>query len=92
MEFVGQPGSIDKEFKMNVWKELEHKGRIATVIGLVWALPFNIKTTIDWFSGIFYNHEQLYVVIVVNMLAMFWFILPSMLLIKGPKFEIRVED
>ena len=77
---------------MKLWDALDHKGRLATVIGFIWALPYNVKFTIDFFGGVFYSREQLETVIVVNILAMIWFILPSKITIEGPKFKFIVED
>ena len=75
-----------------LWEKLDHKGRIATVIGFFWALPYNVKFTIDFFNGIFYSREQLESIIIVNVLSLIWFVLPSKIIIEGPKFKIQVED
>jgi len=77
---------------MKLWEALDHKGRIATIIGFLFALPYNMRFMWDWFSGVFYSREQLEMVIIVNVLAMVWFILPSTITIEGPKFKIEVKD
>jgi hypothetical protein len=81
-----------KRMLSKLWEGLDHKGRIATIIGFLWALPYNVQFLLDWFNGIFYTREQLEGVIIVNVLAMIWFILPSKIIIEGPKFKIQVED
>ena len=75
-----------------LWQELDHKGRIATIIGILFALPYNARFMYHFFTGVFYSREGLETVIIVNVLAMIWFILPSKIIIKGPKFELIVED
>lgn len=77
---------------LKLWEALDHKGRLATIIGFLWALPYNVKFTVDFFSGVFYSRDQLESIIIVNALAMIWFILPSKIIIEGPKFKIVVED
>ena len=77
---------------MKIWQALDHKGRIATIIGFLWALPYNVKFLIDWFAGIEYSHAMLESVIIVNVLAMIWFILPSKITMKAKSFEFTVED
>lgn len=74
-------------------KILQDKGKIATIIGLVFAFPINIKFTIDYFMrAVEYTRGELTALCVFNAVAMVWFILPSRVIIKGPKIEITVED
>ena len=77
---------------MKIWEALDHKGRIATIIGFLWALPYNVKFLIDWFAGIEYSQAMLESVIIVNVLAMIWFLLPSKIIMKAKGFEFTVED
>lgn len=77
---------------MKLWEALDHKGRIATIIGILFSLPYNVRFIIDFYRGIEYSREALEGIILVNILAMIWFILPSRVEISGPKFTIKVED
>ena len=74
------------------WTALDHKGRFATIIGFAFSLPFNIKFTLDWYRGIEYSRENLETIIIVNVISIIWFILPSIITIEGPKFKFRIED
>jgi len=75
-----------------IWTGLDHKGRIATVIGFLFSIPYNARFMYHFFTGVIYTREQLEAVIIVNVLAMIWFILPSKIIIEGPKIKISVED
>jgi hypothetical protein len=46
----------------------------------------------DFFHGVDYSRGQLEMIVVMNAVAMIWFILPSKIVIEGPKITIRVED
>ncbi len=92
--------SIKKGLSL-VWKGLGQKGKIATIIGAVFAFPVNCKFLFDFFSGGFFDlflesqdraMAYLLAVAAVNGVAMVWFILPSRISIKGGKFEMVVED
>lgn len=81
-----------KAFFATIWKGIGEKGKFATLIGLAFALPVNIRFTIAFFKGIEYSREGLENLVIMNAIAMLWFILPSRVSIKGGKFEIVVED
>jgi hypothetical protein len=86
-------GEKVKAFFGAIWKGLGEKGKFATLIGLCFALPVNIKFTVAFFKGIEYSRDSLINLAVMNCIAMIWFILPSRVSIKGGKgFEIVVED
>ncbi|MCP4393976.1 MAG: hypothetical protein GY804_06900 [Alphaproteobacteria bacterium] len=77
---------------MKLWEALAEKGKIATIIGFLFALPAN-----GWAVYKLYNEElvtidQLWVVIAINIIGMFWFMLPSEISIKSSKFQLIVKD
>lgn len=75
-----------------IGKILEKKGKIATVIGFILSLPVNIRFLYLFFSNTLFEDDFLKAVIVVNVVAMIWFILPSKLVIEAPKLRIEIED
>jgi len=81
-----------KKLIVKLWKALGEKGKVATIIGFLFAFPVNIKFVIDYFSGIFYSRGQMEMALVTNVLAMVWLILPSVISIHGPKISIEVKD
>ena len=86
-------GKKMKAFGAAIWKGLGEKGKFATIIGLLFALPVNIRFIIAFFNGVEYSRESLINLAVMNCIAMVWFILPSRVTIRaGEKFEITVED
>ena len=82
-----------KSFFGGLWKIMGEKGKFATLIGLLFALPANTKFLISFFSGVTYSYDALLNLAILNGVAMVWFILPSRISIKGGKgFEIVIED
>lgn len=81
-----------KKFFATIWKGLGEKGKVATIIGLCFALPANVKFIVAFIQGVEYSRESLLNLAVLNAVAMVWFILPSRISIKGPKIEIIIED
>lgn len=75
-----------------LWLALDHKGRFATIIGMIFCLPVNVRFLFDFFGGEWYTREQMEVVIFVNIIAMIWLILPSTFSIKGSNFEMMIKD
>ena len=75
-----------------IWNELDHKGRIATIIGIFFSLPYNIKFVIDFLIGIEIAQEVLYQMMAVNAISMVWFILPSSVIISGKGFSFEIKD
>jgi hypothetical protein len=71
---------------------LEKKGSIATVIGFLFALPVNTFFTIQFFRNNVMDDAQLKGIIVMNIIGMCWFILPSVIEIKSKLFEITIKD
>ncbi len=77
---------------MSLWKALENKGKIATLIGFLLSLPVNIKYIYLFFTGAIFTEDNLKAIIVINIVAMIWFILPSVIRIKSDKLTIEIED
>lgn len=75
-----------------MWKLLAEKGKIATLIGLLLALPSNI-----WFLWKFFHLSELSVstlesLAIINGLAMFWFMMPSTIKIVSKALTIEIID
>ncbi|MCP4990797.1 MAG: hypothetical protein GY928_33590 [Colwellia sp.] len=75
-----------------LWEMLEKKGKIATIIGFVLSLPVNAKFVYLFFTNQIFKEDFLKAVIVVNIVAMVWFILPSKISLKSEKLTIEIED
>ncbi len=75
-----------------LWTMLEKKGKIATIIGFVLSLPVNAKFIYLFFKGSVFEDNNLKAIIVINVVAMIWFILPSKIIIKSEKLTIEIED
>jgi hypothetical protein len=75
-----------------LWKILEHKGKFATIIGFLLSLPVNSKFIYLYFKDHEFLKSDLTTIIVINVVAMIWFILPSKISIKSDKLTIEVED
>ena len=80
------------KFLSTIWKGLGEKGKVATIIGLFFAVPANGKFLYSVFKGIELSNQLLINIALMNCIAMVWFILPSKISIKGKPFEIIVED
>ncbi len=78
---------------MKFWDILAEKGKIATVIGFIFAIPANGWATWQLYRGNMVTIDQLWIVVIMNSIAIFWFILPSEISIKSGKgLEIIVKD
>ena len=75
-----------------LWNALDKKGRIATVIGILFTAPYNFKFMWDFFAGVDYSRGELEALIIANVIGWVWVILPSKITISGPKFNLTVED
>jgi hypothetical protein len=77
---------------MKFWNLLQEKGKIATIIGFVLSLPVNTYFVYLFFTKQIFEDDFLKAIIVVNIVAMIWFILPSKILVKSDKLTIEIED
>ena len=77
------------------------KGIMATLIGLAIAIPVNVIAIRIFASGngkdvaeagAFLSEGQLIALVIFNVLAMAWVILPSRIVIKSKIFEFIIED
>jgi hypothetical protein len=75
-----------------MWKLLSEKGKFASIIGLITALPANAYTIVMFFQSKALTEPQLITIVVLNIIGWGWFILPSAIKIKGSKFELEVID
>lgn len=75
-----------------IWNALDKKGRVATIIGLCFAMPVNAKFLYLFFTGGELTNASLTAMMVYNVIGMVWFILPSKILVKSDKLTIEVED
>ena len=77
---------------MWLWNALKEKGKIATVIGFIFAIPANGWAIWNLYSGTIVTIDELWVVVIINSIAIVWFILPSEISIKAKSLEIIVKD
>jgi len=74
-------------------KLLEKKGVLATFIGLLISLPENMYLLYLFFTGEEWTSVMRDQALVMNMIGMFWFILPSKIIIAwGANGKIEVID
>ncbi len=77
---------------MKFWNILAEKGKIATIIGFLFACPANVWAVWKLYRKVMVTIDQLWVVVAINIIGMMWFILPSKISIKSTKFQLTVED
>ena len=77
---------------MWLWNALKEKGKIATIIGFFFAIPVNGWAIWQLYHGLIVTVDQLWVVVIINSIAIVWFILPSEISIKAKSLEIIVKD
>ena len=78
---------------MKFWSLLKEKGKIATIIGFLFAIPANGWAIWNLYTGAIVTIDQLWVVVIINSIGIVWFILPSEISIKSGKgLEIIVKD
>ena len=70
----------------------QHKGILATIIGLIFALPINIKMIFSFYKNIELTNGQLWAAVILNAIAMVWFILPSKIIISSKFLNVTIED
>ncbi|MDC7218657.1 MAG: hypothetical protein PQJ59_01880 [Spirochaetales bacterium] len=75
-----------------IWKALAEKGKIATIIGLALALPFNAWVLWMFFSGLPVSEDSLWTMAIMNAVGMFWFMLPSSIVLKSKVMVLEVKD
>jgi len=75
-----------------LWAIIAEKGKWATLLGMFLAFPTNIQFLSLLFSGYVFTVEELYPYIFANIMAMFWFILPSSIKLSSDKFTFEVKD
>jgi len=81
-----------KNLIKGMWNLLGEKGKFATIIGFCYAAPYNAVFMFNFFKGVSYDYDQLMSIVIVNIIGMMWFILPSKFTIESPKFKFIVED
>ncbi len=75
-----------------LWLLLAEKGKWASIIGFLMALPINIWFVVVFFMSNEFTDGDLKAALVVNAIAMMWFILPSRVKISGKNFTMEVDD
>ena len=75
-----------------IFKYLEKKGILATIMGLMFSFPINLRVAYCFFMEETMSDEQLMAACILNLIGMFWFMLPSVIVIKSKLFELRIED
>ena len=74
------------------WTLLAEKGKLASVVGFFLAFPVNIRFVIDFYQGNVYDYNSLQTIVIINVIAMVWFILPSAIKMSAGKFNLEITD
>lgn len=69
-----------------------HKGAISSCLGFIMAFPINLYFIVQFYRGIEINRDNLEQIIIINMVAMIWYIMPSKIEIAGKIINIKIED
>ena len=80
------------KFWNKMWEMWGEKGKIASIIGFFFTVPANIRTTWLYFEGTAFTKEDLTVLVVMNMIGIVWFVLPSKITVQGTPFKLEVLD
>ena len=75
-----------------LWEKLAEKGKIASLLGFLMAFPVNTVFIMMFFTSKEFTEAQLKAALIVNSIAMVWFILPSKIEISGKIFNLKLED
>lgn len=75
-----------------LWAMLEAKGKFATAMGVLLAIPVNARAVWEYFTNVEMTEAKLYALVIVNMIGWVWVILPSKISVKGKAFEFTIED
>ena len=70
----------------------KNKGILATLIGLAFAVPVNIRIMYLFYNNVDISKNQLWTACILNAIAMVWFILPSKFEIISKLFTVKIED
>lgn len=78
---------------MKITNILAEKGKLATLLGFFFAMPVNGWGIWKLYTGALVTVDQLWVIVILNSVSLFWFILPSEISIKSKAgLEIVVKD
>lgn len=75
-----------------IWGKLAEKGKIASLIGFLMAFPVNAVFVVMFFMDMSFSDDQLKTALIINAIAMTWFILPSKVRIDGKFIKVELED
>jgi len=81
-----------KKILKKLWQVLDHKGKIASIQGSLLAFPVNAHLVYSYFSKIELTEAQLLTAVILNGIAVAWFILPSTIEITGKLFSLKIID
>ena len=70
----------------------KNKGVLCTILGILFATPVNIKIILNFYKQVEMTNQILMAACVLNIIGMFWVMLPSVIVIKSKLLEIRIED
>lgn len=78
---------------MSLWSALGSKGKLATIIGVLFAIPANAWAIWKLYAGVLVTVDELWVVVIMNIASIAWFILPSEISLKSGKgLELTIKD
>ena len=70
----------------------EKKGIVATWVGIAVCVPVNVGVTVAYFKNSAMSEQQLATAIVINIIGVIWFMLPSVIEIVMGKFKFLLKD
>lgn len=70
----------------------KNKGVLCTILGIAFATPVNIKIILNFYKQVEMTNQILMAACVLNIIGMFWVMLPSVIVIKSKLLEFRIED
>ena len=69
-----------------------YKGAISSLLGFILAFPINIYFIFMFLNNVQMSRERLEIIVIINIIAIIWYIMPSKIEVGGKIFTLKVED
>ena len=70
----------------------DNKGVYASTLGFLMAVPVNVNVVFMFFNNIEFTDGQLKTALTVNLIAVFWVMLPSIIELSAGAFKLIIKD
>lgn len=70
----------------------EYKGVISSILGFILSFPINTYFIYMFLMESQITRERLEIIVIINILAITWYLMPSKIEIGGKIFTIKIED